>query len=728
MDKIGLMLFQRNAASNSYSMIHNAERMFGASDHQVLSLFNDMLSLNSEDEVSYSTFLINPEDKETFLKSNRELFEKMFSMCQIRFRRLDGEFVWCGVIRTLSEEDGARVITGGLLDVTDTRNMVVNRYIKEYVRTFGEIFFEIFTLDFTDDSMKLLMTKKKDTSAIDFQLPIKSAIAYLVDRDVISADRKKVTEFFYKDYIKRAFQERKIPEITYTALGPDGKYGKRTAVLTEGQPGQYFCCVRLLSQTVTAPPVSLFHSTGRLEKELTGFLMDNVLLAARFDLVTEIRISTEYDVIPPDAPKILFPRALIEYACDNLEEEDSKELFKRYREIRVIAESGKEKRAIRTLEGRRKNTGSPLEESDWLEINLCYFQNDLQEHANLFVFMKDISQKKKEEEKTFGLAREDSLTGLMNREAFTRQCEKFLNERALARSKTALSALLVIELTDFKKINDAYGRAYGDKAIRHTADVMRMIKRPGDFISRFSGGVFVTFINEVHSRDALSEYVNIITNALRYHVISGEILSARAGAAIYPVDGKTFDELYEKASKELLKTGIIEDPEKSDVLRTEPAAPIRHEPREKDIRKVRIRTFGFFDVFVNGAAIPFKQEKAKELLALLVDRQGGYLTAREAISYLWEDEEANKTTLARYRKVAMRLRISLEEYGVSNIIESRNGERRIVQDKVKCDLFEYQSGEERYKTLFNGSYMTNYSWGEITLANLLYKGSTDTDN
>ena len=86
--------------------------------------------------------------------------------------------------------------------------------------------------------------------------------------------------------------------------------------------------------------------------------------------------------------------------------------------------------------------------------------------------MKDISQKKKEEEKTFGLAREDSLTGLMNREAFTRQCEKFLNERALARSKTALSALLVIELTDFKKINDAYGRAYGDKAIRHTADVM----------------------------------------------------------------------------------------------------------------------------------------------------------------------------------------------------------------------------------------------------------------
>ena len=50
---------------------------------------------------------------------------------------------------------------------------------------------------------------------------------------------------------------------------------------------------------------------------------------------------------------------------------------------------------------------------------------------------------------------------------------------------------------------------------------------------------------------------------------------------------------------------------------------------------IYIRTFGYFDVFVNGTPIAFRHEKAKELLAVLVDRRGGYVTAREIIACLW---------------------------------------------------------------------------------------------
>ena len=71
---------------------------------------------------------------------------------------------------------------------------------------------------------------------------------------------------------------------------------------------------------------------------------------------------------------------------------------------------------------------------------------------------------------------------------------------------------------------------------------------------------------------------------------------------------------------------------------------------------VFIRTFGYFDVFVNDKPIAFKNKKSKELLALLVDRRGGFVTSEEAISFLWEDEDANPVTLARYRKVALRLK------------------------------------------------------------------------
>ena len=131
--------------------------------------------------------------------------------------------------------------------------------------------------------------------------------------------------------------------------------------------------------------------------------------------------------------------------------------------------------------------------------------------------------------------------------------------------------------------------------------------------------------------------------------------------------------------------------------------------------KVRIRTFGYFDVFVEETPIAFRNEKSRELLALLVDRRGGFVSAEEAISFLWEDEPANSVTLARYRKVALRLKNLLEEYGIGDIIESINGKRRLVPEKVQCDLYDYLAGQ---RLLFKGSYLSNYSWAEATLGEL----------
>lgn len=135
-------------------------------------------------------------------------------------------------------------------------------------------------------------------------------------------------------------------------------------------------------------------------------------------------------------------------------------------------------------------------------------------------------------------------------------------------------------------------------------------------------------------------------------------------------------------------------------------------------RRVFLRTFGYFDVFVGEQPIPFRNKKAKELLALLADRKGGYVTSEEAIGFLWEEEPVNPVTLARYRKVALRLKNTLEEYGVADILESVDGKRRLVPEKVRCDLYDYLTGREEHAQLFKGSYLTNYSWGETTLGEL----------
>lgn len=135
--------------------------------------------------------------------------------------------------------------------------------------------------------------------------------------------------------------------------------------------------------------------------------------------------------------------------------------------------------------------------------------------------------------------------------------------------------------------------------------------------------------------------------------------------------------------------------------------------------KVSIRTFGYFDVFIDDKPIAFRNKKAKELLALLVDRRGGYVTSEQAIGYLWENEPANAVTLARYRKEALRLKNALEEYGIGHIMESVDGKRRIIPELISCDLYDYLSGKEEYANLFKGSYLTDYAWGEMTLGELM---------
>lgn len=146
---------------------------------------------------------------------------------------------------------------------------------------------------------------------------------------------------------------------------------------------------------------------------------------------------------------------------------------------------------------------------------------------------------------------------------------------------------------------------------------------------------------------------------------------------------------------------------------------IPEQPQTRSGKRVYIRTFGYFDVFVDGAPIAFRSQKAKELFALLVDRRGGFVSSEEAIGFLWEDEPLSSVVFARYRKIALRLKNILEEYDILDIIEVSDGKRRLIVEKTGCDYYDYLSGKEEYATLFKGSYLMNYSWGERTLGELM---------
>ena len=143
-------------------------------------------------------------------------------------------------------------------------------------------------------------------------------------------------------------------------------------------------------------------------------------------------------------------------------------------------------------------------------------------------------------------------------------------------------------------------------------------------------------------------------------------------------------------------------------------------PQEK--QRVWVQTFGYLNIMIDGEPVVFEHEKAKELLALLIDRQGKFVSSGEIISCLWEDESVNENTQSRCRKAVYHLRRILAAYGLEDLLESTpKGYRRVRTEMIDCDLYHYLNGEAAYIKRFRGAYMSDYSWAEQTLTMLMYR-------
>lgn len=126
-----------------------------------------------------------------------------------------------------------------------------------------------------------------------------------------------------------------------------------------------------------------------------------------------------------------------------------------------------------------------------------------------------------------------------------------------------------------------------------------------------------------------------------------------------------------------------------------------------------IKTFGYFTVFIDGEAYPFTNRKAKELLALLIDRRGGEVTMEQATATLWEERPYDHMVKQLYRKALTYLRYIEKENNLHFIASSR-GACQVVRANLDCDYYRLLNGETQAKRDFFGEYMLEYSWAEPT--------------
>lgn len=137
---------------------------------------------------------------------------------------------------------------------------------------------------------------------------------------------------------------------------------------------------------------------------------------------------------------------------------------------------------------------------------------------------------------------------------------------------------------------------------------------------------------------------------------------------------------------------------------------------------VIIRTFGSFAVMHEDKAIHFSNSKAKELLALCIDRMGSEISMEEVIDVLWPDRPYDDNVKRLYRKAISNLRTSLNETVGETLFKTSRGFCSLDVSKISCDYFMFMKEYRREKVDASvmDYYLPEYAWSEFTIAKLFF--------
>ena len=132
-------------------------------------------------------------------------------------------------------------------------------------------------------------------------------------------------------------------------------------------------------------------------------------------------------------------------------------------------------------------------------------------------------------------------------------------------------------------------------------------------------------------------------------------------------------------------------------------------------KRLKVQTFGNFEVYIDGRPLAFKYRRTKELFAYLVDRVGALCSVGEIMGILFEEESGREDY---FQKLRRDLLSTLEEVGCENVIVHKRGMLGVVITEIQCDYYDCLNKKKNFATSYFGEYMSQYSFAEYTNAHL----------
>jgi diguanylate cyclase (GGDEF)-like protein/PAS domain S-box-containing protein len=183
----------------------------------------------------------------------------------------------------------------------------------------------------------------------------------------------------------------------------------------------------------------------------------------------------------------------------------------------------------------------------WWDVVVAPIKQSGTQQTGMLAIARDITHQKSAEDRVRWAANHDALTQLPNRTLFQRSLDRQLGE---ARDTGGRFTVLMMDLDNFKRTNDALGHDAGDALLMEFATRVRRALRGDDVVARFGGDEFAVLLSNVGTEEEVEDAVASITVALKAPCIfDGKLIDIRTsiGACSYPSQGTTRTELLKNA-------------------------------------------------------------------------------------------------------------------------------------------------------------------------------------
>lgn len=281
----------------------------------------------------------------------------------------------------------------------------------------------------------------------------------------------------------------------------------------------------------------------RTLREISYSLFDNVLeadMTANTLLGDNIENLTDILKIEPNPTYNEFIEAIIQ----KLVREDFREEYRNKMTRESILNTFYSGKQVFTFECIERSDGINYE---WIRITVRIYHCHNTDSIRIISYIKKIGEEKRRELQLRNKAERDSFTKLYNKITTEKKINQLIEER-----KEQNHVFVIIDIDNFKMVNDTLGHAFGDEILLKCTNNMKKIFGDNNIIGRIGGDEFVIFIPDYDSILDIEGNLELLRQKLCKEYKEGSVkISISIGAALYPQDGRTFEELYNKSDKAL---------------------------------------------------------------------------------------------------------------------------------------------------------------------------------